>query len=443
MSPPRPFTSFVREHRPLFAELSSLLSEVDREFRRAATSEQLEAFAQNVRAQIAACKPPAPTLGGARAARVDAGPYRRRNVDGTFDFVAHHYFAVKVDGDPTLLECWPDDDAGLEPVDTIRSDAFLDVDETEWQVRLFTEEQGARSLALYTRFDLAPEEEAAAAKGDIDITALFATRYQRIVPIVDRIGSDIDRYFDEILPTQLDDGLIHRREILSAREAVSQSFAFPDVWTYAPPVLEGDERQLPVRATDKPVPPVLPAPVELHVPHQARLSPASFERLQRTIRVWADAIERYPRSFAQLGEDRISDLLAATLKATLPAADREVFSRKGKSDILVRADVLSDGAAPEVVFIAESKWAKSTKLVQDALDPQLRGYLTVQDTSAVLLLLLPQQGKIRAIKKRHDDLRAVPGFVSEKPSAVEGWPVFVYRFDGRELEVCIATVHCP
>lgn len=175
---------------------------------------------------------------------------------------------------------------------------------------------------------------------------------------------------------------------------------------------------------------------------RARLSPASFADVQRTIRVWADSVEQYPKAF-DLHEDRISDLLTATLNATLPGAQREVYRRGGKSDIYIYADVLAQGTGPARIFICESKWARSKRVVAEALDPQLFGYLNADDTAAVLLLLLRQKNKRVAITTYTECLRSVPGRVNENDGEVEGWPVWRFRREGRYVDICLAFVHIP
>jgi hypothetical protein len=180
-------------------------------------------------------------------------------------------------------------------------------------------------------------------------------------------------------------------------------------------------------------------PIEiLQVP---RLEPASFERLQTTIRLWADAIERHPGGFAPLGEDQISDLLAATLNATLAGANREVFSRSGKTDIYVRADVFGEGRGPAKVFVAENKKATSHAVVRSAVENQLFNYLTTTDLSAVLLLLFPQKHFLKVRDDYLATLRGIEGFLDQHASSVEGWPVYRYRHDDRTLSVCVAMVH--
>jgi hypothetical protein len=162
-----------------------------------------------------------------------------------------------------------------------------------------------------------------------------------------------------------------------------------------------------------------------------------------SLRHWANAVERYPAAFGALGEDRISDLLAATWNATLPGAGREVYSRGGKSDIFIQADVLDPGRGPATVFICEAKWATAHDVIREALDPQLFGYLNVHDTSAVLLVLMKQKDFAVARATYLKVLESIDGHKSTHDGPVEGWPLLEFARDGRTVTVCAAFVHLP
>lgn len=94
------------------------------------------------------------------------------------------------------------------------------------------------------------------------------------------------------------------------------------------------------------------------------------------------------------------------------------------------------------MFICEAKIAKDDGTVMRALDPQLFSYLNTHDTAAVLLLFVKQKKFDDAVRERLAALRTVPGFVGESPGP-SGWPIFDYTVDGRNVQVCVATVHMP
>jgi hypothetical protein len=106
--------------------------------------------------------------------------------------------------------------------------------------------------------------------------------------------------------------------------------------------------------------------------------------MMRTVRKWGNAVERYPDSYTVLKEERLSDQLAATLNAALPGAEREVYTRAGRSDLYVRADAIDTGAAPARIFIGECKWWSGPSDAADAYS-QLVSYLEVKDTYCMLL----------------------------------------------------------
>ena len=162
----------------------------------------------------------------------------------------------------------------------------------------------------------------------------------------------------------------------------------------------------------------------------------------RTIRVWADAVERYPTAFNFLVEDRLSDLLAATLNAALPGANREVYSRGGKADIFIRAEALSSGAGPAKVFICECKWWPGPARVDRALS-QLFGYLETKDTAAALVFFVrlrdPRQARPAAVQR----LMKRPGTLNVADPPVADWPVLRFAVDGRTVSVCLVFIDVP
>jgi hypothetical protein len=123
-----------------------------------------------------------------------------------------------------------------------------------------------------------------------------------------------------------------------------------------------------------------------------RLSASSFDDFLAVPRQWVEPLIRSPRSFAQLPEEDMSGLLAATLNATFPFAAQEVFSYQGKTDIYVRADSL-DGSTAERVFILENHWWDGESLLHTKLD-QLFGYCTVRDTEAALMAMIHERDQL-------------------------------------------------
>lgn len=363
-----------------------------------------------------------------------------------------HYVVFGIGGDIDLLEHWPDRaGASLTPIDVFDDDSHLGRPDTaipfdperaleahrrHQTYRLWVlgmrDKDGPRGL--YTFTDLTDADEQAVLDGQLDSKATVDENFAAVAPIIDAIHVQTEEYFAKELPSKLAEAIEERRRWLGARKAVRDSLDWGQDWRFEIPKLE----EVPASETVADI----ATSALLEVDHSRRLSPASFDDVQRTIRVWVDAVEHYPAAFVDLYEDRLSDLLAATLNASLPGASREVYSRGGKSDIYIKADALSTGAKPVAVFIAESKWWNGAKEAQDALK-QLFLYLQVRDTSALLLFFIDPENPDIYRNRAIEALKETPGFVSAEEGAVEGWPVLTYTEGGRTVNVCVATVFLP
>ncbi|MFI7530352.1 hypothetical protein [Nocardia salmonicida] len=402
---------------------------------------------------VAAIRPVPPNLTGAgRPGSVQDGEWRPiPDQPGVRESTQRYWVAIEVHGDIHLLEHWPDTSgADLTAVD---ADAQLVPEPQEpeqmkdwirrrreaedtWIIGLHSEVSPV--WALYTHVDLTRSEESEFRAGSRDLTSVISPRIDQIKPIVAAVATQVTEFFDSELPSWLEDALNKRRERLADRDAVIASLDFPQNWSIPAPRLENDDKEETISHFE---PSTVTAEQLTLPPGRPRLARASFEDIQRTIRAWADAVERHPRAYHQLVEDRISDLLAATLNATLPGAHREVYTRRGKSDILIQADALATGSGPEHIFICETKWADSNVVVTDA-HPQLFGYLTAHDTSAVLVLLMKQKDFAGAVRNRLDSLRRIDGFLDEEQGPA-GWQVLHYVTEGRTVQLCIATIAVP
>jgi len=351
--------------------------------------------------------------------------------------VTRHHIAIELVGDFLLSCAWPSDTDDLPPADDPawpESElSTLDDRDKVWSLGIVDDSKQQKQWALYTYLDLTLEDEERIANGELDAAHIVEERIARISPVIERINWELEDFFTSRLPKQLLDAIARRRTELTNRAAVTAALGFPDEWVIEP---------VAIREAAPTPPDVEPgaAAEPLNILQVPRLEPASFGRLQRTIRLWADAIERHPSGFKPLTEDQISDLLAATLNATLAGANREVFSRSGKTDIYVRADVFGEGHGPAKVFVAENKKATDHKVVRFAVEEQLFKYLTTSELSAVLLLLFPQKNFLGVRDDYLATLRGIAGFIDEQPSAVHDWPLYRYTHEGRILSVCVALV---
>lgn len=127
-------------------------------------------------------------------------------------------------------------------------------------------------------------------------------------------------------------------------------------------------------------------PNESAVTLPAPLADSSLIDIVRVINRWADAVEKYTAAFRPLEEERISDLLVATLNGAFGRAEREVFIGGGKSDFYVQSSTFGiDGNAD--IFVGEVKFWDGDQTLVDAVEQSLNN-LTQRTQSAVLVVLV-------------------------------------------------------
>ena len=402
----------------------------------------------------------APRLGGTKTSILRRGDDASSGSQQGRLPTTRHGIDVQVLGEADLLACWPDTESvAVPPVDKETVDeaggltevGFGDPEDVSryWHASQLWTLGEVDPFALKdepfitTHRDLTTLDEEAVEAGRLDLKAEFDARCEYIRPIVAAIAAQTDRFYVEEAVSLLAEAVRLKADELRVRHAVTSTLAFPNEWKMEEPRL-APRTAAPANAApsdadnaNKSV-----SDIKLTLVSRARLDPATFRTVQHTIRHWANAVERYPETFGQLEEDRVSDLLCATLNATLPGAKREVYTRRGKSDIFISADKLREGMGPAQVFVCETKWATSRGVVGAALDPQLFGYLNVHDTSAVLVILCPQKGFRAAQKTYLSVLERVAGYAGTRDGPA-GWPILSYRNEGRQVDVCAAFIHLP
>ncbi len=297
---------------------------------------------------------------------------------------------------------------------------------------------------LYVTLDLTEEEIGVYSQTDAIATAV-RQRLDYLREICRAINEQTARFVDGETRTVLTEIATSARRRLSARASIRESLSLDPAWKPTLPRLETVATDASTATGDAANP--SEATATLVAPGGQRLTSASFNDIQNIIGVWAQGVHDYPGSFAQLTEDDLSCLLTATLKATVPGADREVYHYGGKTDILIRAESLPDGLSGEPVFVCEAKKG-SPAVAASALEDQLLSkYMTAHDTSAVLLLYMTQLEFAPARERALAAVREVDGYTprddEEQQGEVRDWPVLTYVRAGREIRVCIATVHLP
>jgi hypothetical protein len=142
----------------------------------------------------------------------------------------------------------------------------------------------------------------------------------------------------------------------------------------------------------------------------APLTDASLEEITMVLNRWVQAIEKYPAAFLTLEEERLSDLLVATLNAAFVRAEREVFIGSGKSDFYVTsASIGEDGTAE--VFVGETKFWTGRQRFRTAIGQTLEN-LTHRTRSAVLLVVVKDRrsfvdAKVEGLRSLEKDDRVV------------------------------------
>lgn len=355
------------------------------------------------------------------------------------------FLTLPVSGEPEVLGWWPDKaDSELN----VSNQAFIDriggYDELQKQPDDVAKEYystldiwvlddvslGASSVGLITYADLT-QDEIEAAVSDNSLRDLFDSRRSEAEAIVAAIRDQMINFYEKELPAELVARAEANRRRLESINALYNTLGLPASWKTPEPKIV---------PTPEPVSPVQ----GLAVRPRWRLEPVSYEDILGIIRLWSNAVETYPNAFRGLVEDRVSDLLAATLNATTSGAGREVYSRGGKTDIAIRADVLGEANGPASIFICEAKWVAGNDDVTSAIEDQLMRYVPVAATSTVFLALSKNTDFLGAVDSIRGWARRVPGYLRERESSVEGWPIFTFELpdiDGVEMDVAIATVN--
>jgi stress response protein YsnF len=145
-------------------------------------------------------------------------------------------------------------------------------------------------------------------------------------------------------------------------------------------------------------------------------------------------IERLPETFAPMGEETLRDILLVILNNQFGPAGGEMFSRKGKTDILIQHE-----RGP--VFIAECKiWGGQKRLAGDI--EQLLGYLVWRDTKAAVILFVHEKDVTGIVEKAVATLRAHSRFVQDGPN-IGDVPTFILHHEGdtrRHIRVALIAI---
>jgi hypothetical protein len=125
------------------------------------------------------------------------------------------------------------------------------------------------------------------------------------------------------------------------------------------------------------------AAVTREVPRELRISDADYVAIIEQLSSARGLLERQPETFSAMGEEALRDILLVILNNQFGPAVGEMFSRKGKTDIVIIKE-----RGP--VFIAECKIWSGEKAFSEAIE-QLLGYLVWRDTKAAMVVFVRER----------------------------------------------------
>jgi hypothetical protein len=320
------FSAFAKHERPLSSYLNQDVNGLVEAAARAESLDELDRFVGDRLAEsIGSCRRELPALG-------EPGPPRRAN--GAWREIApghripttRFFLTFPVLGESEVLAWWPDKtDAELRAANQDFIDRIGGYEELRKQSDEVSNEYFATidiwildsvnlvetSVGLTTYADLTQDEiEAAAASNSL--RDLFERRRAEAEAIVAAIREQMTRFYEEELPRELVARADANRRRLENIYALYNTLGLPASWkTPEPRIIEQPAPEHPVKG--------------LTIHPKWRLEPVSYDEILGIVRLWAHAVENYPDAFSSLPEDRVSDLLAATLNATTSGAGREVF----------------------------------------------------------------------------------------------------------------------
>jgi hypothetical protein len=141
----------------------------------------------------------------------------------------------------------------------------------------------------------------------------------------------------------------------------------------------------------RPIPVQRAAHVQGDVQQELRISDEDYVAIIEQLSSARGLLERQPETFSAMGEDALRDLLLVILNNQFGPAVGEMFSRKGKTDIVI---VRERGP----MFIAECKIWSGEKAFGEAIE-QLLGYLVWRDTKAAMVAFVREKDVTGITKK--------------------------------------------
>jgi hypothetical protein len=196
-----------------------------------------------------------------------------------------------------------------------------------------------------------------------------------------------------------------------------------------------------VKVADEGQPPASSPPADGAEPAELllELKERTFADLIQVTSRWGTAVERYPGAFNRLDEETLTSLLVPTLNIAFDTAQREVFNRRGKTDIFVEA---WRGKRDNAAFFGEAKiWAGQSKIARHLR--QIFGYANARASEFMLLYYVKAIQLPQTIARCREGLEALSCFeawVGDDDDLVA--QVVHPRFE-HSIKISLVFVHIP
>jgi hypothetical protein len=186
--------------------------------------------------------------------------------------------------------------------------------------------------------------------------------------------------------------------------------------------------------------PAIPASTTTSIALEPVLADAEYDKILDVIRGASEAMERSPKTYADMGEEDLRQVLVTALNTHYRGqTTAEAFNLSGKTDILVRH--------PEGrnLFIGECKFWEGSKGFSSTVD-QLFGYAAWRDTKLAVIMFVREKDLTSIVEKGRDALAAHAQSVelSDGPTETELGATMSWPGDERRLaDLNVFFVHLP
>jgi hypothetical protein len=148
---------------------------------------------------------------------------------------------------------------------------------------------------------------------------------------------------------------------------------------------------------------------------------AKYNRILKIIYDTFVTMERHPRAYAKKQEHDLRDHLLTVLSTHYPNTTGETFSKRGRTDILVRHDGTN-------VFVGEFKFWRGLKSFHETID-QVLGYLTWRDSKAAIVCFVNNNEINPVLEQIKSGSSEHPCFIRLESKKAESWFQFEFKLN--------------